>query len=228
MTGRPRRGRVALVAGATGLVGRKLAGRLVACGDYAAVHLLNRRITGAVSAVTREHQVDFEDLDAVAPLVGAVDDAFCCLGTTIGKAGSKPAFRRVDHDYVVAFGRLAQSLGARVLVMVSSMGANRDSRNFYLRVKGETERDLQALGLPALVILRPSLLTGDRQEFRPAERIGGVLMSVLSPLMLGPLDRMRPVSDDQVACAMHRAVQGQISGLRILESDDIRATAVPA
>lgn len=225
MTHGPSRGRVALVAGATGLVGRKLVEQLGACGDYAAVHLLNRRVTGTTSAVIREHPVDFGDLDAVASSVGEVDDAFCCLGTTIGKAGSKSAFRQVDHDYVVAFGRLALSLGARALVVVSSMGANPDSRNFYLRVKGEAERDLQTLGLRALVILRPSLLTGERQEFRPAERIGGAVMSVLSPLMRGPLDRIRPVSDEQVACAMLRAVQGQISGLRILESNDIRATA---
>ena len=213
----------ALVAGASGLVGGALAELLSGSGDYDPVHLLNRRRLGLSASPIREHVVDFEHLDSGVSDIDAVDDAFCCLGTTIGKAGSRAAFRRVDHDYVVAFGKLAAKLGARTLVVVSSLGADPRSRNFYLKVKGETERDLGRLQLPSLVILRPSLLTGDREEFRPGERVGGAVLSVVSPLMKGPLGRFRPVSAVRVARAMVMSAREPPTALTVLESEEIRS-----
>lgn len=215
----------ALVAGASGLVGRALLDCLRRRGDYQGVHLLVRRPLGINEARFREHIVDFDRLEDAEPEIGNVDAAFCCLGTTIRKAGSRAAFRHVDHDYVVAFGRLAAALGARVLAVVSSLGADPGSSNFYLRVKGEMERDLVAVGPRSLVILRPSLLTGDRNEFRLGEKIGGAVLSVLSPLMVGGLARIRPVGADQVATAMVQAVRDAPQGITMLESDAIRVLA---
>lgn len=166
--------------------------------------------------------MDFEHLGSGVSDIDAVDDAFCCLGTTIGKAGSRAAFRRVDHDYVVAFGKLAAKLGARTLVVVSSLGADPHSRNFYLKVKGETERDLGRLQVSSLVILRPSLLTGDREEFRTGERLGGAFLSAVSPLMKGPLGRFRPVSAARVARAMVMSAREPLTSLTVLESEEIR------
>jgi len=215
----------ALVAGASGLVGRALLDYLRRVNDYRGVHLLVRRPLGISEARFSEHVVDFDRLEDAEPRIGNVDAAFCCLGTTLRKAGSQAAFRRVDHDYVMAFGGLAAALGARVLAVVSSLGADPGSSNFYLRVKGETERDLAAVGPRSLVILRPSLLTGDRNEFRLGEKIGGAVLSVLSPLMVGGLARIRPVGAEQVAIAMVQAVRDAPQGVTMLESDEIRVLA---
>ncbi len=215
----------ALVAGASGLVGGALVDRLRASGDYRYIHLLCRRALGMQSDRVGEHLVDFERLEDASDAISRVDHAFCCLGTTIRKAGSQAAFRRVDHDYVLAFGRLAADLGARSLVVVSSLGADPDSRNFYLRVKGETERDLRQLDLASLVIVRPSLLTGDRREFRPAERLGAVLLAAVSPFMIGPMQRVRPVSASRVAETMQQAAREENAGVRIIESEQIQRGA---
>ena len=215
----------ALIAGASGLIGGLLAGRLRDSGDYSRIHLLSRRPLGVQSDLMREHLVDFERLQEASDSIGRVDHAFCCLGTTIRKAGSQAAFRRVDHDYVLAFGRLAASLGARSTVVVSSVGADADSRNFYLRVKGETERDLRQLNLTSLVIVRPSLLTGDRSEFRLGERFGGVLLAAVSPIMIGPMKRVRPVSAARVAETMQRAARVENPGVTIIESEQIQRGA---
>jgi uncharacterized protein YbjT (DUF2867 family) len=217
--------RNALVAGASGLVGRALVKYLGDSGDYQCIHLLVRRPLGMADGAIREHLVDFDRLGDLAAEIGSVDAAFCCLGTTIRKAGSQVAFRRVDHDYVVGFASFAVDLGARVLAMVSSLGADPDSSNFYLRVKGETEQDLAKAGVDSLIIMRPSLLTGDRNEFRLGEKIGGAFLSFVSPFMVGRLGRVRPVSADQVARAMARAVSRAGKGIRVVESEEIRTGA---
>jgi uncharacterized protein YbjT (DUF2867 family) len=213
----------AMVAGATGLIGARLVSLLLESGDYDRVHALVRRPAGVTHERLVEHMVDFNKLSSAGGDVGPVDHAFCALGTTIRRAGSKEAFRRVDHDYVVAFAQLAKALGAQQLVVVSSLGADPGTRNFYLRVKGQTERDLQSLGLPRLVVLRPSLLTGDRTEFRPAERISQLLLGLTSPLLVGKLGRIRPVSDQQVAAAMLRSVKEDGPATQVIESEDIRS-----
>ncbi len=228
MTAARQKAFAALVAGASGLVGGALVDRLLGSGDYSRIHLLSRRALGMQSDRVREHLVDFERLEEASGAIGRVDHAFCCLGTTIRKAGSQAAFRRVDHDYVLAFGRLAANLGARSLVVVSSLGADPDSRNFYLRVKGETEGDLRQLDLVSLVIVRPSLLTGDRREFRPAERLGAVLLAAASPFMIGPMRRVRPVSASRVAEIMEQAAWEENAGVRIIESEQIHRGADPA
>ena len=215
----------ALVAGATGLVGRRLLDLLLQSGDYDRVHVLNRRPMGVADARLTEHLVDFDVLAAAKDRIGPVDHAFCALGTTIRAAGSRAAFRQVDHDYVVVFASLTRSLGAQCLAVVSSLGADPGSRNFYLRVKGETERDLQVLELPRLIILRPSLLTGDREEFRAGERLSQFMLGVASPLLVGALRRIRPVSDDLVARAMLESVRQGGPALQFIESEEIAGTS---
>lgn len=217
----------ALVAGGTGLVGRRLVGLLLEAGDYDRIHVLGRSPLGIADGRLVEHAVEFEDLGATAGEVGEVDDAFCALGTTIRTAGSKAAFRRVDHDFVLAAAEFARQRGARCFLTVSSLGADPDSGNFYLRVKGETERDLQAVGFPRLVIFRPSLLTGERNEFRAGERASQLVLGLVAPLLLGPLGRIRPVSDTQVAEAMRQLALANGRGVQIVESEEIRRVAGP-
>lgn len=215
----------ALVAGGTGLVGRRLVGLLLASGCFDRVHSLGRRPLGIDDPALVEHTVDFDDLSAAGLAVGDVSAAFCTLGTTIRSAGSKAAFRRVDHDFVLKLARFALDRGAGSFLTVSSLGADPASGNFYLRVKGETERNLADLGFRRLVILRPSLLTGDREEFRAGERASQVLLGLVSPLLLGPLGRIRPISDEEVARAMLRLAIDARDGTRVVESDEIRRIA---
>jgi uncharacterized protein YbjT (DUF2867 family) len=212
--------RTALLVGATGLVGGHCLRLLLEERAYARVHVLVRRPLKQSHPRLVEHVVDFDRLDREADAIRG-DDVFCCLGTTIATAGSQEAFRRVDHDYPVQVARLARKNGARHFLVVTALGASASSRVFYNRVKGETEEDLRAIGYPGLVILRPSLLQGDRAERRPGEEWAKRLMPVLRPVFIGPLRRYRPIAGEVVARAMIRAAERDPRGVQVLESDAI-------
>jgi uncharacterized protein YbjT (DUF2867 family) len=193
---------VAVVAGATGLVGRELIARLLREPRYRHITALARRPLAAGDERLDVVEAAFDRLPQLLQAVenaGGWIDVFCCLGTTFGAAGSEAAFRRVDHDYVLALGRWALSAGAHRMVVISALGADPDSRVFYNRVKGETERDLAALGLRSLVVVRPSLLAGERTEFRFGERLA---LLVARPLRMLIPARVRPVAAADVAQAM--------------------------
>jgi uncharacterized protein YbjT (DUF2867 family) len=145
--------------------------------------------------------VDFERLEL--ELQGRTATVgFCCLGTTIKKAGSEAAFYRVDHDYPLAFGRACKAAGVRKLLVVTALGADPKSAIFYNRVKGELERDLEALGLPELHVLRPSLLLGERAERRPAEALAMALAKPIGALLVGPFAKYRAIPGESVARRM--------------------------
>jgi len=213
---------VALLVGATGLIGRRLLTLLAADDAYTNLHTLVRRAGGLSAPKLTEHVVDFEQLDAAATEIGRVDDVFCTLGTTISKAGSQEAFWRVDYDYIVASGRLAIRLGARQFLLVSSLGADPEARGFYLRVKGQTEAALRSLELPGLALFRPSLLKGSRDEFRLGEQLGNLTMGLLRPVLP---QRIRPVTDVELATAMIRVARDGVTGVRLFESESIREIA---
>lgn len=213
--------RTALLVGATGLVGGHVLDRLLDDARWSEVHVLARRGAGRTHAKLVEQLVDFESLPALSP----VDDVFACLGTTIKAAGTQERFRRVDHHYTVSVARLAQQAGAQRLALVSSVGANERSGNFYLRVKGETERDVRALGWETLVLARPSFLVGERDQARAGERLGIALAGVVAPLMLGGLRRYRPIEARDVAAALVASLARSERGERILEHEDLMAFA---
>lgn len=193
--------RTAVVAGPTGLVGSRVLDILLREPRYRRVVAMSRRPL-APDPKLEVVEADFDGLDRVLRGVTPADrpvDVFCCLGTTIGRAGSKEAFRRVDHDYALALGRWARSAGAHRMVVISALGADAASRVFYNRVKGETERDLAALGLASLVIVRPSLLAGPRDEFRPGERLALIATRPLRALIPATV---RPIAATDVARAM--------------------------
>ena len=216
--------RTALVAGATGLVGGHLLRRLLDAEAWNRVVTLSRRTLDLGHPELEEHLADFDHLDAL-PAFPASDDAFCCLGTTIKKAGSEEAFRRVDLDYVVDFARLARQHGAGQLVVVSAMGANAGSRIFYNRTKGEMEEAVAALGFEAVQIVRPALLLGERTVRRPKEKLAELVTKPLTPFLRGPLRKARPVEADAVAAAMVAAAQVRAPGVHIYESDQLQRFA---
>ncbi|MFO0574531.1 MAG: oxidoreductase [Polyangia bacterium] len=214
--------RLALVLGATGLVGKRCLELLCQDESYDAVFALVRRPLELASRPPRlrEHVIDFAVLgDAVATI--AAENVFCCLGTTLAKAGSKEAFRQVDYHYPLLAARRAADTDCRNFLLVTATGADDHSSVFYNRVKGEVERDISALTLRAVHILRPSLLLGPREEHRPAEAAGQVAGRFLSPLFVGPLRKYRPIGADTVAHALCRIARADQAGRHIYLSDEL-------
>lgn len=206
--------RTALLAGATGLVGRHCLQRLLHDADYQQVVVMTRRPLGKPHDRLIELQIDFEALPDVACPV-KIDDAFCALGTTLRKAGGKQAFARVDLDYVTSFAEFSKAHGASTFVLVSALGANSESLGFYNRIKGQAEAAVEHLGFDALHIVRPSLLIGDRRETRPGEKLGLIVGRAIAPMLVGPLRRARPVHAGEVARAMTTAAKTPSAGLTI-------------
>lgn len=212
--------RKAIVAGATGLVGKELVQLLLNDPAYTAVMLLVRRPTGLTHPKLEEKVIEFDQLEQTDMNLSGTD-VFCTLGTTIKKAGTQEAFCQVDYVYPVTLGKMAKTQGAKQFLIVSSMGANPASRVFYSRVKGEVESTLSGLGLPALHIFRPSLLLGKREEFRLGERFMGSVSGILSPIFSGPLRKYKPVQAKTVANAMLLSAKSDLTGSHIHESDQI-------
>lgn len=190
--------RTALVAGATGLVGTHLLHELLARPEYGDVRVLGRRPPPLESPRLHFLQTDFGDLDTLGPALAA-DDVYCCLGTTIRKAGSQAAFERVDYHMVVDLARAAHKAGAHRFLVVSAVGASVSSPAFYSRVKGRMEQAVGALPFEAVHVVQPSLLLGERAEARPAERLGQLAAPLLAPLLRGALARYRPIEAAEVA-----------------------------
>jgi uncharacterized protein YbjT (DUF2867 family) len=195
--------RVAMI-GATGLVGSLARARLLARGCR--VEALVRRPTGFDHPGWREHVAPPDQWPEIASALGA-EAALSALGTTMREAGAQAAFRAVDLDLVVAFARAAAGAGARRMVTVSSVGADPDATNFYLRTKGEMEKALEAIGFERLDILRPGLLRGERGgERRLGERIGIALGPAVNLFLRGSLDRFAAIDAGCVAAAMAGAL----------------------
>jgi uncharacterized protein YbjT (DUF2867 family) len=201
-----------LLAGATGLTGEHLLDRL-----------LNEPTISRVLAPSRRPLAKHPHLENpvgdpatfLPQLSGRVDIAYCCLGTTIKQAGSEQAFRAVDLDMVVAFAKRAREMGARHLIVISALGADRRSSIFYNKVKGEMEHALRAQDWPQLTICRPSLLLGERTEPRLGEKVAGPLSRLIPGKFHG-------IEACQLARAMWRLALEEQDGVRIVESDELR------
>lgn len=211
----------ALILGATGLTGGHLLNLLLASADYHTVTALVRTPTGIRHSKLQETLIDYECWQESVP----ADDVFCCLGTTIKKAKTKAAFKKVDLDYPVKIAQLQYQAGSQQLLVISSMGASSGSAIFYSRVKGEMEDQLQQIGYPSLSIFRPSLITGDRKEPRVGERIALSLSGLLSFFLIGPLKKYKPVTALAIAQSMLEAAQTNTPGCRIILSDKITGNA---
>jgi len=206
--------RTAVVAGATGMVGALLLRQLATSNDYAEVRVLGRRAPAQAHPKFRFIETDFGDLDKHAAALAA-DDVFCCLGTTLRKAGSQPAFERVDFHMVVDLARAAHKAGAKRFLVVSAVGASEKAAAFYSRVKGRMEQAVAAVGFEAVHIVRPSLLLGERVERRPAERFSQLVAPLLSPLLAGPLAKYRAVDGDEVATALMQLARRADTGVHV-------------
>lgn len=203
-------GKTAVVFGGSGLIGSELLQLLSADGNYAEVKVFTRRPLNLKKHNIDEIITDFKDLDALRAQVKG-DVIFCCLGTTINTAGSEKAFRAVDFDLVRWAAVAASENKVPKFLVISSVGANADSKNFYLRTKGEMEKAVTALNFDQCVVLRPSMLLGSRKEYRFGESIGKVIMRLFAFLVPA---RYKAIPARQVAKAMLRlADEGKFSGV---------------
>ena len=212
--------RTALLLGATGLVGGHVLQFLAKDGRWSRVVTLGRRALEPVASKHVHHVIDFDNMDLYAEHF-AGDDVFCCLGATIKKAGSREAFRRVDFDYPVEAAFLAHAQGATQYLLVSSLGANPKSPIFYSRSKGEVEDVLRGVGFASLAIFRPSLLTGDREEYRRSEAIWAIGLALAKPFLIGPFRKYRATPAEALARVMVDVAAERPHGPAVYEADAI-------
>lgn len=204
--------KIALVAGASGLVGGFALDALLDAPDYARVYALTRRPLGKEHPRLANRTVIFERLsEQLKGLV--VQDAFCAIGSTIAEAGSQEGFRAADVDAVLLFARAARAAQATRLVVVSSVGADSSAKNFYLRTKGEMEEAVAGLGFTSLDILQPSLLLGPRKALRPLEITGRIFAPLVNPFLTGAREPYRAIAAETVGKAMLGAARAGRRGV---------------
>lgn len=192
--------RAAIVVGATGLTGTSLVEQLCENDEYISVTVIARR---ALAFTHPKLEVKIRNFDALEEKdIEFAHELYCCLGTTMKKAGSREEFEKVDFEYPLTIASLAKNRGIPHMLVITAMGANESSPFYYNRVKGKLEHDLMELGLQRLSIIRPSLLVGDREEFRFGEKAGEKALKLIKPLLVGPLKRSRAIEASQVAKAM--------------------------
>ncbi|WLQ15263.1 NAD(P)H-binding protein [Hahella aquimaris] len=217
--------RSALILGASGLVGGLCLRRILASACYEQVTAVVRRPLEVESEKLAQRVVNFDRLEQELRDIRA-DDVFCCLGSTMKKAGSQEAFSRVDYAYPAAAARAMKRNGSSHFLLVSALGASEKSLFFYNRVKGKAERAVLEEDFPFVTIFRPSLLLGERHESRFLEGVGVKAAAWLSPVMQGPLRKYAGLEANKLACRMVREAEQALTSSRssvlTLESDSLQ------
>lgn len=213
--------KTALIIGSTGLIGSQLLNLLLDSNDYLKVITFVKRDTGIKHPKLTQHIIDFDKPETYKELVVG-DDFFCTIGTTIKKAGSKKAFRKVDFEYPRQFAAFALQNKVQKYFIISSLDADANSGNFYLKTKGEIQDFLKDCNFESVAVLQPSLLLGNRTEFRLGEKVGAFFMKTLSFLFSGNLKKYKPIESETVAKALLKIAQTNNKGFKIYESDAIQ------
>ena len=212
--------KTAVVAGSTGLVGELLVNFLTQSAAYEAVTAIVRKGSSKIYDEAFTVEVDYEQLSEYAEELKA-DVVFCCLGTTIKKAGSRKGFHTVDFTFPLELAKIAAKNKSRQFNIITATGAYSKSLFYYNRVKGDIEKEIVKLGIPSINIFRPSLLLGERDEKRRGEEIGAQIAKVLHPFMIGRLKKFRAIQASEVANAMVNVSLMEQNGVKIFESDTI-------
>lgn len=214
--------KVAIIVGASGLIGSLLLDILLEKDYYKEVIIFVRKDLGLKHPKCTQYIINFDNAESYKDLVRG-DDLYCCLGTTIKAAGSQDAFRKVDFDYPVLFAQLAKMNGVKQFLIVTSMGANRNSSVFYMKTKGECEAAVRSAEIDSVSVFRPASLFGKRNEFRVSEAISIPVFKTLSFLLIGKLKKYRPIAASQVARAMFEIAKLNKCGYSVYESDEIQS-----
>jgi uncharacterized protein YbjT (DUF2867 family) len=215
--------RTAIVFGATGLIGGYLVEELIQNMRYTAIKVFTRKSLNIQHIKVIEHVVDVENLKSYEDMIRG-DDLFICLGTTRKKAGSIKRYEEIDRDIPVNIAKASIGKGVKRVAVVSSLGANSGSKNSYTRIKGEMEAGISELAFDTTVIVRPSLLLGNRSEFRLGEKLATVIMKVFSFILRGRLAIYRAIEGRDVARAMIDLIATK-SSKKIFLSDELREIA---
>ena len=208
----------ALIIGSTGLIGSELVNLLLDSNDYLKVITFVKRDSGIKHPKLTQHFIDFDKPETYKDLVVG-DDFFCAIGTTIKKAGSQNAFRKVDFEYPKQFAAFALDNKVKQFLIISSLNANAMSGNFYLKTKGEIQDFLKNCAFESVAVLQPSLLLGNRTEFRLGEKVGAFFMKAFSFVFQGNLKKYKPIEGITVAKALLKIAQKNVKGFKIYESD---------
>lgn len=206
----------ALIAGATGLTGSFLLPLLLNDSRYAEVIVLSRRTPALKHPKIKLILTEGKNLEEISDQLQA-DHVFCCLGTTMKKAGSREAFEAVDLKYPVELAKICRQNGAGHFLLISALGANPDSGIYYSRIKGLCEEKIKALGYPRLSIFRPSILDGPRTEHRAGEALGLIISRLIAPLLFGGMKKYRPTKVQDLAERMAKAAFRGEEGVQIME-----------
>ena len=217
-------GKTATIIGVTGLIGSHVYELLKQDKDFDTIRLIVRRPIPKDDARTEIKLVDFDDSESLMLAIEGSDVVFCTVGTTNKKVkGDQHAYRKVDFDIPTKAARFCKMRGCETFVLVSAVGANKNSRNFYLRLKGEVEEAVKSVGLNSVHIMRPSMLLGDRKESRTGEKIGKAIMSATA--FAWP-SKYKPIHAKDVAMAMIRAAKESNPGIFIYEYRDLKKLTV--
>ncbi|REJ82355.1 MAG: NAD-dependent epimerase/dehydratase family protein [Bacteroidetes bacterium] len=213
--------KTALIAGSTGLVGKELLKLLLEDQNYSKVISLVRSSLAVQHPKLHEVIIDFNKLGEYGNYFDGVDHVFCCLGTTMKKAGTEDAFRVVDYDYPVKLAMLAEEHGCKGYYCISAMGADSKSKVFYNRVKGTLEKKVLGMKIPTVIFFRPSLLIGYREETRWLERLAIWLFRSIAFIFWGPLRNFKAIPASKVAKTMLRKADEGVQGHHIVMSGEM-------
>lgn len=219
-------GKTAAIIGATGMVGSYLLQELIPDPFFETIRLVVRRPLPKTDAKTEIKLVDFGDYESLKLAIDGSDVLFCAIGTTQKKVkGDRNLYRSIDFDIPVKAARICKETGCKKMIIVSSVGANSKSQNFYLKLKGEMEDALAASGLESVHIMQPSFLLGERKEKRTGEGTGKIVFSAISFLLVGSLRKYKPIHGIDVARAMIKASKANIHGVSKYMYDEIKKPA---
>ncbi|WP_071394974.1 NAD-dependent epimerase/dehydratase family protein [Bacillus tuaregi] len=216
--------KTALIAGASGLIGNELLHYLLEGAEYDRVTAIVRVPLNITHPKLEEKIISFDEMDHDKELF-AVDDVFCCLGTTIKKAKTKEAMYKIDVEYPVQMAQLASEKGAKKFLIVSSLNANPHSSIWYPKMKGQLEEKINQIPFQSIAIMQPSLLLGDRDEFRLGEKAGEIFFTFFACLFIGPLKKYKAIQGRTVSLAMYRIAQMNKTGIHIYPSEQIEQAA---
>ena len=216
-------GKTAIILGATGLTGNLLLEKLIADKNYSKIKLFSRNSVDVSSGKIEEFIIDLLALkDSINDFVA--DEVFCCIGTTAAKTKDKKLYKAIDYGIPVTAAKIAKENDIATFIVMSSMGADANSSVFYNRTKGEMERDVLKQSIKNTYVLRPSLIGGNRNEFRLGEKIGKGIMRIFNPLLVGSLEKYKMIHPEKIANCM-RILANTKPNQTIFSSDNIQEIA---
>jgi uncharacterized protein YbjT (DUF2867 family) len=213
-----------LIVGASGLIGSALLAELIRSQDISEITILVRKSMGVSNPKLTELVINFDEISKYASDIKG-DIIYCCIGTTKSKTPNPQNYRKIDLEYPLSLAKIGLENGITQFHIVSSLGANPQSKNTYLKLKGELENELKKLNIKSLHIYQPSFLDGKRKESRPLEKIMMPIMKLLNPILVGSIENYRSIKASEVAKAMINQSKKELMGIFTYPSKQIKQLA---